>query len=57
MGRRCGRVRGYMELLKLLTCPGVSPGVGWLRHGFSMLQIIPWSHGTIPADGMALLGK
>lgn len=46
-----------MELLKLLTCPGVSPGVGWLRHGFSMLQIIPWSHGTIPADGMALLGK
>lgn len=49
-------MRQYVVLWKLLTWPGVSPGVGWLRQGLSMVQIIPWSQGSMPADGMALLG-
>lgn len=46
-----------MESLKLPTMPGDSPGVGFLKHGLLALQRIPWSHGSVPADGMALFGK
>lgn len=46
-----------MESLKLPTTPGDSPGVGCLKQGLLALQRIPWSHGSVPADGIALLGK
>lgn len=46
-----------MELLKLPTAPDSSPGVGYLKQGLLALQMIPWTQGRVPADGMALLGK
>lgn len=46
-----------MESLKLPTTPGDSPGVGFRKQGLLALQRIPWSHGSVPADGIALLGK
>lgn len=47
----------HMELSKLLTRPGVSPGVGWWKQGLLILQTMPWSHASVPADGSALFGK
>lgn len=47
----------YMELSKLPTWPGVSPGVGLWKQGLLMLQIMPWIQGKVPADGNALFGK
>lgn len=38
----------HMELPKLFTCSGASPGVG--KHS------MPCSHGNTPADGRGLLG-
>lgn len=46
-----------MESLKLPTTPGDSPGVGFLKQGLLALQRMPCSQGSVPADGMALLGK
>lgn len=47
----------HRESLKLLRTPGSSPGVGCGKHVLFMLQIRPWSHGTVPAEGSGLLGK
>lgn len=46
-----------MESLKLPTTPGDSPGVGLLKQGLWALQRMPCSQGSVPAEGMALLGK
>lgn len=51
------RKASHMELLKLLTCPGISPAVGWWKQGLLILQIMPWIHDSVPAEGRALLGK
>ncbi len=51
------QIWAHMESLKLPTTPGDSPGVGFLKQGLLALQRIPWSQGSVPADGMALLGK
>lgn len=47
----------HMESLKFPTMPGVSPGVGLRKQGLLALQIIPCTQGSVPADGIALLGK
>lgn len=49
--------RTHMEWLKLATRPGASPGVGLRKHGLLALHRIPCSHGRVPAEGSALLGK
>lgn len=46
-----------MESLKFPTTPGDSPGVGLRKQGLLALQRIPCIQGSVPADGMALLGK
>lgn len=50
-------IKAHMESLKLPTTPGDSPGVGPLKQGLLALQRMPWIHGSVPADGIALLGK
>lgn len=55
VGRNAGLA--HMESLKLPTIPGLSPGVGLRKQGLLALQMIPCTHGRVPADGMALLGK
>lgn len=52
-----GLVSTHMESLKLPTTPGASPGVGLLKQGLLALQRMPCSQGSVPAEGMALLGK
>lgn len=52
-----GQICTHMESLKFPTTPGDSPGVGLRKHGLLALQRIPCSHGSVPADGIALLGK
>lgn len=47
----------HIELSKLPTWPGVSPGVGWWKQGLLMLHTMPWTHASVPAEGRALLGK
>lgn len=51
------RKASHMELSKLLTRPGVSPEVGWWKQGLLTLQMMPWTHASVPAEGRALLGK
>jgi len=46
-----------MESLKFPTIPGDSPGVGCRKHGLLALHTMPWIHGRVPAEGIALLGK
>lgn len=46
-----------MESLKFPTTPGLSPGVGFLKHGLLALQMMPCTQGSVPAEGMALFGK
>lgn len=47
----------HIESLKFPTNPGLSPGVGLRKQGLLALQMMPWTQGNIPAEGMALLGK
>lgn len=47
----------HIESLKFPTTPGLSPGVGLRKQGLLALQMMPCTHGRVPAEGMALLGK
>lgn len=47
----------YMDLSKFPTWPALSPGVWLWKHGLLILQMMPWIHGKVPADGKALFGK
>ena len=46
-----------IESLKFPTTPGLSPGVGLRKQGLLALQMMPCTQGSVPAEGMALLGK
>lgn len=47
----------HIESLKFPTTPGLSPGVGLRKQGLLALQMMPCTQGSVPAEGMALLGK